>query len=95
MYAFAGDTGYIADARSDIEAILGVYEPQTTEQRKFVDNMQHMFYKFVRQGRLPLDTSAADKVYLVDDSIGTVSGHRSCEDLWNESGLYPQYARRD
>ncbi|XP_043237456.1 neurotactin-like [Amphibalanus amphitrite] len=90
-----GETGFIADARSDIEAILGVYRAETIEQRKFVDNMQHMFYKFVREGRLPLDASAADKVYVVDDGIGTVSSHRSCDDLWNSSGLYPQYARRD
>ena len=72
-----------------------MYKPETTEQHKFVDNMQHMFYKFVLEGRLPLDASAADEVYVVDDGIGTVSGHRSCDDLWKNSGLYPQYARRD
>ncbi|XP_037071517.1 neurotactin-like [Pollicipes pollicipes] len=89
-----GSTGYIADSRSDIEAILGVYRPATAEQRRFVDNMQSMFYRFVREGRLPLDATAGSKMYVVDDGIGTVDGHPSCR-LWDQSGLYPQYARRD
>lgn len=56
--------------------------------------MQAMFYGFVRSGRLPLDASAEQKVYIVDDGIGTVEGRPSCQ-LWQRCGLYPQYARRD
>ena len=93
-FHLAGSTGYIADGHSDIEAILGLYEPATDAQKRFVEHMQRMFYEFVRTGHLPLDARADSKVYVVDDGIGTVDGRPSC-DLWENSGLYPQYARRD
>ena len=54
--------GNIADGYSDIEAILGNYQTQNENQKKFVENMQTLLYRFVKNNIMP-----SDKEYGIKD----------------------------
>ena len=47
------DAGDVADSNVDLAAIFGTYNPHTNSETKFRDNMERIFYTFVRSGALP------------------------------------------
>lgn len=87
--------GDIADSTGDIEAILGVYELDSSsaeQEQLFVDNMQHLFYSFVRSGRVPQDKDVLTGMYTVNDQITTHAHYRNC-DFWKSTkNIVPSFA---
>ena len=47
------DAGDVADSNIDLAAIFGAYGAHTVSETKFRDNMERIFYTFVRSGALP------------------------------------------
>ena len=57
----------IADSTIDVAAIFGVYETEDEEELKFINNMNDMFFTFVKTGTLPKGEDLSfEKMYLVD-----------------------------
>ena len=84
--------GNIADSTSDIEALLGVYDHENEEQSKFVENMQHLFYTFVRTGKMPHGKDVKTGMYTVDDEITTQAHYQNC-DFWKSAQkIVPSFA---
>ncbi|CAL4073030.1 unnamed protein product [Meganyctiphanes norvegica] len=61
--------GALADGLSDIEAILGVFRPQTRSDHRFAQAMQDMFFLFVETGSPEWysPTPAHLGIYMVDE----------------------------
>lgn len=82
----------IADVDSDIQAILGRYEPKTPEQRRYVSAIQQLFYHYVSHG----DIKAELRRKLIDirqDALPTYKTD-NC-DFWIKNDIVPRYARVD
>ena len=47
------NAGDVADSNIDLAAIFGAYGAHTISETKFRDNMERIFYTFVRSGALP------------------------------------------
>ena len=87
--------GYVADANADISAIFGLYNAETREEKKFVQNMEKMFYDFVEKSKLPEgDIDVTKSIYLIDENIQKIFTYPNC-DFWLEHGFYPNYTRID
>ena len=86
--------GTVADANADISAILGVYKPETREERLYVKNMERLFYGFVETGRFPDDHDVTKSIYLIDEQIQKIFTYPNC-DFWHQHNFYPNYSRID
>jgi len=88
------DIGFVADASSDIAAIMGLYDANTIEEKNFVENMETLFYGFARTGKFPEDQIVTNAVHLVDEHIQRNGFYPNC-DFWIQHGFYPNYTRVD
>ncbi|XP_011297969.1 neurotactin [Fopius arisanus] len=98
--------GQLADADSDVAAILGSYTLRTPEEKRHQSAIQQLFNQFVWHDRI-IDaakeiwgynhhnyTSNARKIIVVGQDILPQYGYSNC-DYWIEKNLVPKYARID
>ncbi|XP_075972790.1 neurotactin [Anticarsia gemmatalis] len=86
----AGGSG-IAGINADVEAILGTFDSEMPEQRRFMAAMQQLFYYFVWHGHLPGPESGLIKV---GQDLLPLNGFPLCDLLINED-IVPMYAHSD
>ena len=87
----------IADNMIDVAAIFGTCETEDEEELKFINNMNDMFFTFVKTGTLPKGEDLSfEKMYLVDSEIATQEmAYPKC-DFWKEAQkIVPTYAALD
>nr|XP_040222964.2 neurotactin [Anopheles coluzzii]XP_040222965.2 neurotactin [Anopheles coluzzii]XP_040222966.2 neurotactin [Anopheles coluzzii] len=86
-----GELG-IADVDSDVQAILGRYEPKTPEQRRYVSAIQQLFYHYVSHGEIKHEL----RKKLLDigqDALPTYNTDNCL--FWIKNDVVPRYARLD
>uniref|UniRef100_A0A182QGF7 Carboxylesterase type B domain-containing protein n=1 Tax=Anopheles farauti TaxID=69004 RepID=A0A182QGF7_9DIPT len=86
-----GELG-IADVDSDVQAILGRYEPKTPEQRRYVSAIQQLFYHYVSHGEIKYEL----RKKLLDvgqDALPTYNTDNCL--FWIKNDVVPRYARLD
>lgn len=83
----------VADIESDIDAILGRYEPKTPAQRRYVSAMQGLFYHFVWHGKIK-QQNIGHKVLIVGQDVLPNSTYPEC-DYWMTKNIVPAYAALD
>lgn len=81
----------MAGINSDVEAILGTFDSETPEQRRFMAAMQQFFYYFVWHGRLP---GAETGLVAVGQDLLPLHGLPACDLLIRED-VVPRYAHVD
>ncbi|XP_013185565.2 neurotactin [Amyelois transitella] len=81
----------IAGINADIEAILGTFDSEGPEQRRFMAAMQQMFYYYVWHGRLPGSENAL--IGVGQDAL-PLPGLPACDLLILED-IVPRYAHID
>ena len=85
----------ISDIDSDIDAILGRYEPKTAEQRRYFASMQQLFYHFVSHNvfKKPYDPKEPYTQYLeIEQDLISVANYSRC-DFWRSHNILPKYAQ--
>lgn len=86
----------IADSTVDIEAIFGTFNMDNEakeQQEEFVNNMQDLFYTFVRSGEMPQNKDVTMGIYMVDGKeVSTQAEHPHCDFWKNSKGIVPQFA---
>ncbi|XP_044748402.1 neurotactin isoform X2 [Coccinella septempunctata] len=83
----------LADIESDVDAILGRYEPKTPEQRRYVSAMQGLFYHFVWHGKIE-QQNIGHEVLIVGQDVLPNSSYSKC-DFWTTKNFVPAYAALD
>lgn len=83
----------IADVDSDIQAILGRYEPNSYEQRRYVSAIQQLFYHYVSHGELR-QYDVRRRVMEIGQDALSVENYPNC-DFWISKDIVPRYARLD
>uniref|UniRef100_A0A2A4K3X3 Carboxylesterase type B domain-containing protein n=1 Tax=Heliothis virescens TaxID=7102 RepID=A0A2A4K3X3_HELVI len=86
----AGGSG-IAGINADIEAILGTFDSEMPEQRRYMAAMQQLFYYYVWHGHLPGPESG---LIQVGQDLLPLSGLPLCDLLIRED-IVPRYAHID
>lgn len=86
----AGGSG-IASVNADVEAILGTFESEMPEQRRYMAAMQQLFYYYVWHGHLPGPESG---LIQVGQDLLPLSGLPLCDLLIRED-IVPRYAHID
>ena len=82
------------DADEDKAAMLAGAQV-ADDQSKFVENMQNMFYTFVRTGVLPKGKDMSQGMYIVNKDIITQTPYPNC-DFWKTTrSIVPTYANLD
>lgn len=81
----------IADINADIEAILGTFDSEMSEQRRFMAAMQQLFYYYVWHGHLPGPESG---LIAVGQDLLPLQDLPACR-FFIENGLVPSYAHMD
>lgn len=84
----------LADIDSDIDAILGRYEPKTPEQRRYVTAMQQLFYHYIWHGEVLQTENANNKVLVVEQDVIPSANYTHC-DFWINKNIVPKYAQLD
>ncbi|KAJ8910571.1 hypothetical protein NQ315_011240 [Exocentrus adspersus] len=83
----------IADIDSDVDAILGRYEPKTPEQRRYFSAMQSLFYHYVWHGKIE-QSMIGQKVLLVDQDVLPQASYSHCA-YWIVKNVVLPYAALD
>ncbi|XP_074037555.1 neurotactin-like [Leptinotarsa decemlineata] len=83
----------IADIDSDVDAILGRYEPKTPEQRRYFSAMQGLFYDYVWKGKIEQEM-IGQKVLVVGQDVLLNSTYSHCA-FWMVKNIVPTYAALD
>lgn len=83
----------LADIDSDIDAILGRYEPHTPEQRRYVSEIQNLFYHFVWHEKVSHQVGHGHRVIVVGQSVLSSANYSHC-DFWIAKDALP-YAELD
>ncbi|CAG9855985.1 unnamed protein product [Phyllotreta striolata] len=83
----------IADIDSDVDAILGRYEPRTPEQRRYFSAMQGLFYHYVWHGNIE-ENMIGQRVLVVGQDVLPNSTYSHC-DYWMQKNVVPKYAALD
>lgn len=83
----------LADIDSDVDAILGRYEPKTPEQRRYVTAIQQLFYHYIWHGEV-LQTESNNKVLVVGQDALPSANYTHC-DFWINKDIVPKYAQLD
>lgn len=84
----------LADVDSDIDAILGRYEPKTPEQRRYFSEIQNLFYHYVWDGRIVQAEEMRQKVLVVSQVILPAANYSNC-DFWINKNIVLPYAQLD
>lgn len=83
----------MANVDDDIQAIMGRYEPQTPEQRRYVSAMQNLFYHYVSHGSMNQADPRRPVLDIGQDAI-PVDNYGHC-DFWITNNVVPHYGRLD
>lgn len=83
----------LADIDSDIDAILGRYEPKTPEQRRYFSAMQGLFYHFVWHGKVE-EKAPGKNVLIVDQDVLPNSTYSHCG-YWTLKNIVLPFAALD
>ncbi|KAF2880218.1 hypothetical protein ILUMI_25954 [Ignelater luminosus] len=83
----------IADVDSDVDAILGRYEPKTVEQRRYVSAIQQLFYYYVWHGKIP-QAQSSNKILIIGQDVVSAANYSHCE-FWINKDIVPRYAQLD
>ncbi|XP_022906376.2 neurotactin [Onthophagus taurus] len=81
----------LSDVNSDIDAILGRYEPKTPEQRRYFSAIQQLFYHYVWHGEI--DERASNSMLIVDQDVRAEDSYKNC-DFWIQNNM-TKYAQSD
>ncbi|XP_068627601.1 neurotactin [Battus philenor] len=81
----------MADVNSDVEAILGTFDSEMPEQRRFMAAMQQLFYYYVWHGKLPGPETG---LIAVGQDLLPLHGLPAC-DLLIQEDVVPRYAHVD
>ncbi|XP_021919379.1 neurotactin isoform X2 [Zootermopsis nevadensis] len=85
----------LADVSVDVEAILGLYEPQTPSQERYVRSIQTLFFNFVRYGELmDLESVGGNQVFMIDQGITPFKDTSNCG-VWFANDIVPRHGRID
>lgn len=86
-HARASRVGTVADGLSDIESILGVFEPRSEEDTQYVRTIQDLFFLFVKTGspEWHFSTPAHLGVYVIDGKVNVERSRIQCEHWANSS----------
>lgn len=84
----------IADVDSDIDAILGRYEPKTPEQKRYFSAMQGLFYSYVWHGEITQTDDKARSVLVVGQDVLSNATYSQCA-FWINKSIVPPYAALD
>ncbi|XP_037968114.2 neurotactin [Plutella xylostella] len=90
LYVASAGGGRLAAADADVRAILGTFDSDTPEQRRFMASMQHMFYYYVGHGALP----ASEPLLLVEQDPLPLPPLPAC-DLLIQADVVPRFAHVD
>lgn len=82
----------LSDADSDVDAILGRYEPRTPEQRRYFSAIQQLFYHFVWHGKISSEVHT--KVFVVEQDVMPAQNYSRC-DFWINKDVVLKYAQLD
>ncbi|XP_060530745.1 neurotactin [Cylas formicarius] len=87
---------HLADVDSDVEAILGRYEPKTPEQRRYFSAMQGLFYHYVWHGTVEQDAALppSKKVLVIGQDVLPNETYSHCA-FWIGKDIVPAYATMD
>lgn len=80
----------VADVETDIQAILGRYEPKTFEQRRYVSSIQNMFYHYVSHGKI----EGRGRILDIGQDPLPKETLPNC-DFWITNDFVPRHARVD
>ncbi|KAL3266643.1 hypothetical protein HHI36_010806 [Cryptolaemus montrouzieri] len=83
----------LADIESDVDAILGRYEPKTPEQRRYVSAMQGLFYHFVWHGKIE-QQNMGHEVLIVGQDVLPNSTYSQCA-YWINKNIVLTHAALD
>lgn len=83
----------VADVNSDVQAILGRYEPKTPEERRYVQSIQALFYHYVSHGSIKA-FSQQKPVLDIQQDVNPKAEYPNC-DFWISNNIVPQYAKID
>ncbi|CAH1100016.1 unnamed protein product [Psylliodes chrysocephalus] len=83
----------VADVDSDVDAILGRYEPRTPEQRRYFSAMQGLFYHYVWDGNIE-QNMIGQRALIVGQDVLPNSSYSWC-DYWTLKNVVPKYAVLD
>ncbi|KAK4880656.1 hypothetical protein RN001_008802 [Aquatica leii] len=83
----------VADVDSDVDAILGRYEPKTAEQKRYVSALQQLFYYFVWHGKVQ-PQQLSNKILIVEQDVVSAANYTHC-DYWIKKDIVPRYAQLD
>lgn len=84
----------LADADSDVDAILGRYEPKTPEQRRYFSAMQGLFYHYVWHGKVEQQNMIGKKVLVVEQDVQPNATYSHCA-FWINKNIVLPYAALD
>ncbi|KAB0799565.1 hypothetical protein PPYR_07445 [Photinus pyralis] len=84
----------VADVDSDVDAILGRYEPKTAEQKRYVSAMQQLFYYYVWHGKIQPVEHINNKILIVEQDVLLAANYTHC-DYWITKDIVPRYAQLD
>lgn len=83
----------IADVDVDVQAILGRYEGKTPEQRRYISQMQQLFYHYVSHGEMKQYNQQRRVLDIGQDAL-SIETYRNC-DFWIRNDIVPRFARID
>lgn len=83
----------IADVDVDVQAILGRYEGKTPEQRRYMSQMQQLFYHYVSHGEMK-QYDVRRRVLDIGQDALPIENYRNC-DFWISKDIVPRFARID
>lgn len=83
----------LADVDTDVQAILGRYEPKTPEQRRYVSAIQQLFYHYVSHGEMK-QFEVRRRVFDIGQDALSQEDYPNC-DYWIKKDIVPRYARLD
>lgn len=84
----------LADADSDVDAILGRYEPKTPEQRRYLSTMQQLFYHYVWHREIEHMKTGTNQVLIIGQDHLPQSSYPNC-DFWKSKNVVPKYGLLD
>jgi hypothetical protein len=93
--------GSVSDVGADIDAILGLYDAHSPEEKRYLSAMQNFFYRFVWHGELPAGSSGTEKssslphnIMIVGQDLSVRNSYENC-DFWLQRELATKYARQE
>lgn len=100
MYQIDDDYQKLADNEDSANAEMNREEliagaKVAAEQTAFVENIQDMFYTFVRTGTLPQGKDMSQGMYTINAEITTQRNYPNCDFWKNTRNIVPTYANLD